>query len=358
MRVTRSELVRRLRQLYPATHTFKLGFDSCGIEVRTNHPDLDQALKSYFHPFVVSGAGADILITCHEAPALDLDLEFRVKPPDPGKTRVKEEFCDLSDGRVVRKRLTGMTFVFGGPDHCAVGGCLENLNQVVNFINNRFMQDQLLKGALLGHAAGVCLEGKGLALAGFSGMGKSTLALKLLEEGACFISNDRLLISRSDGRLLMRGVAKLPRVNPGTALNNPCLVDIVPEDDLEVFSSLDEDQLWDLEHKYDVPIEACFGQGRFELAAQMHGLLILNWSRIMDPCQIRRVDLQSRQDLLPAFMKQTGLFFLPPGGLGTECSHETYGDLLAGCAVMEAVGGVDFEEARRLCLQFLRNDSI
>lgn len=42
--------------------------------------------------------------------------------PDPGKSKVKEEYADFPDGRLVRKRLTGMVFVFGEGDHLAMGG--------------------------------------------------------------------------------------------------------------------------------------------------------------------------------------------------------------------------------------------
>jgi len=355
MTVTRQGLVQGVRRAYPANQAFKLGFNSCTIEVQTNHSDLDQALKDYFAPFVAPGSQTDILVTVHEAPEQDLGLDFQLSLSEAGKTRVKEEFCDLSDGRVVRKRLTGMVFVFGGPDNCAVGSCQDNLNQVVNFINNRYIQDQLLKGALLGHAAGVSLEGTGMALAGFSGMGKSTLALKLVEKGAVFVSNDRLLISHGQTSLIMRGVAKLPRINPGTALNNPCLVEIIPEDDQKRFSSLEKDKLWDLEQKYDVPIDVCFGQGLFKLSAPMQGLLILNWERKEEPLKIREVDLGTRQDLLPAFIKEPGLFYLSLFGAGKDFSPRTYLDLLSRCTVLEAAGGVDFAGAREVCLDFLQS---
>jgi HprK-related kinase B len=358
MTLTRQDLVNRLRQEHPTGSGLKLGFDSCRIEVQTSHPELTQALAEYFQPFVVSGPGTDILITCHEAPEPDLGLGFRVKPPEPGKSKIKEEYCDLRDGRVVRKRLTGMHFVFGGSDHCCVGPCLNNVNQVVNFINNRFIQDQLHQGALLGHAAGVSLNGRGLALAGFSGMGKSTLALKMVEKGAVFVSNDRLLVSPRGNGLIMRGVAKLPRINPGTALNNPCLVEIIPENDLERFSSLGEEALWNLEQKYDVPIDVCFGQGRFKLSAPMNGLFILNWSRRNEPLRIQEVNLESRRDLLPAFMKESGLFFLPSEGHETSFSEQAYLDLLTRCVAIEAVGGVDFDRARKACLHFLEQGRV
>ena len=90
----------------------------------------------------------------------------------------------------------------------------------------------------------------------------------------------------------------------------------------------------------------------------MHGLLILNWSRTPEPMQIHQVDLRSRQDLLPAFMKETGLFFYPPGNVGHQTSAQEYLELLSRCVIMETVGGIDFEAASRSCLRFLQNGSI
>ena len=66
------------------------------------------------------------------------------------------------------------------PTHAAVGPCLANDNQIVNFINNRLIEVRLRAGDLLFHAAGVARNGRGLALAGFSGAGKSTLALAIM----------------------------------------------------------------------------------------------------------------------------------------------------------------------------------
>jgi HprK-related kinase B len=145
---------------------------------------------------------ADIEITAHEMPAWDLSLAYAIKQPDPGKTKIKEEYFELADGRVVRKRLTGMVFIFGEGENVAVGPCLENINQVVNFVNSRYIEWMLCKGCILGHAAGVILNGNKLAVAGFSGAGKSTLVLHLMNEGGTFVSNDRLMIENNNGDLL------------------------------------------------------------------------------------------------------------------------------------------------------------
>ncbi|MCF8033169.1 MAG: HprK-related kinase B [Desulfarculaceae bacterium] len=320
-----------------------LGLSLAGweLQVLSNSPQLISELKDYFGPFVsLAGKGA-LSVTALEAPAQDTGLVFQVKQPDPGKSKIKEEWADLADGRVVKKRLTGMIFAFGGEHHLAVGPCLANSNQVINFINNRMIQLELNQGALLAHAAGVRRDGAGLALAGFSGMGKSTLALHLMSLGATFISNDRLLVRREDGGSVMTGVPKLPRINPGTALNNPDLASVIPPDERERFAEMTGDEIWDLEHKYDVDISECFGPDRFKLRGPLNALAILNWQRDGSNLDMQQVDLAARPDLLAAFKKDWGLFFLSEGR-EPDHSDRAYLQALAGVTVFELGGGVDF----------------
>lgn len=54
------------------------------------------------------------------------------------------------------------------------------------------------------HAAGLCVEGKGLLVAGSSGAGKSTLTLALLRDGFSFLGDDMVFLScgESDLRIL------------------------------------------------------------------------------------------------------------------------------------------------------------
>jgi HprK-related kinase B len=257
---------------------------------------------------------------------------------------------DFPDGRAVRKRLTGMMFMFGGGCNIALGPCIENDNQVVNFINNRFIQWELERGALLAHAAAVSREGRGLALAGFSGMGKSTLALHLMSRGLHFVSNDRLLIRRTGDQVSMRGVPKLPRINPGTALNNPDLASVIPPEERGAFEDLGPDEIWDLEHKYDVKIDECFGPGRFNLASSFDALAILNWQRDGSSPVLQQVDLDQRRDLLGAVRKNPGLFFLSPDG-EPDYSEEAYIRCLDGVTVFEISGGVDFQSAADLLIK-------
>ena len=281
-------------------------------------------------------------------------IPLTIKEPDPGKTKIKEEYADLVDGRLVRKRLTGMVFVFGGDRHVAIGPCVQNDNQVVNFINNRFIEFLIKGGCLLFHAAGVAWKGKGLVISGFSGAGKSTLALHIMRSGTNFISNDRVMIERGVQQLTMYGVAKMPRVNPGTVLHNDSLRSVIPDAQRRQFEALSPDALWNLEHKYDAFIDECFGRGKFKLSCPMAGLVVLNWKRIEAPCEAHRVDLEARKDLMPAFIKSVGLFFeMDDPAHSLDFSEEAYLELLKGCPVLEITGGIDFETASRACLDFV-----
>ncbi len=320
--------------------------------MRISNRSLLDKLTKYFKPFVKAHSKTDILITVHQA-RVEFDTSYTVKKPDPGKTKIKEEYVDLPDGRIVRKRLTGMHFIFDGKNNLALGPCQENDNQVVNFINNRFIEWKLKQGCLLGHAAGVIHRGQGLALAGFSGMGKSTLALHLMSRGASFVSNDRLLIERKNNSCRMSGVAKLPRVNPGTVLHNNDLSSVISAAERQRFARLSVDELWALEHKFDANIEKCFGPDRFVLSAIKGGLVILNWQRNQEPVFANRVNLNERPDLLAAFMKGTGLFYLPKNDGPNNFPATRYLEILQDVTVIELCGGIDFDRGADICMDFL-----
>jgi len=351
---TRKELVARIKAALPADHELLLDFGGCIVQATCSTPALRGELAAYFKEFVTSSGAPDIAVSAHEVAGPETGLDFTVKQPDPGKSKIKEEWADLADGRVVRKRLTAMHFAFGQGENAAFGPCLANANQVINFINNRFIEWKLNQGGLLGHAAGVALHGRGLSLAGFSGAGKSTLALHLMSRGTTFVSNDRVMVEESGDGLTMFGVAKQPRINPGTALHNQDLCAIVEPDLRREFLAMPPEELWRLEHKYDALIDQCFGPGRFLLRHPMHALVILNWTRDGGPMRAALADPVERTDLLAAFMKDTGLFYLPADtGRTAAPAMDDYAGMLVRADLIELSGGIDFDGAAALCLHYL-----
>ena len=250
-----------------------------------------------------------------------------------------------------------MFFIYGPAETLAAGPCIENINQVINFINNRFVQWQVDRGFLLCHAAGVAKAGRGIAIAGLAGRGKSTLALNLLDHELDFISNDRTLIRRTEAGTEMLGLPKYPRINPGTILNNARLARILSPEEYRRFKDLSGEELWNLEYKYDVDLDGFFGPERFKLRARLAAIVVLTWSRQADPPAISNASLRDRPDLLGAIMKSPGVhYYAGPGGTAPAVVPEAYLDHFQDCPVLEIGGGVDFDHAAQVCLEVL-NDS-
>jgi HprK-related kinase B len=370
--MTAPDQVETLRDLVGGeaalSNELRLRFDAFAIRVRTNDAAVAEGLRTYFGPFVEHAAGSDAgcTIDVFESPTLALDLPFAEVVREAGKSGLKEAYCDVEDGRLVRKTRTGMLFAFGcgegsratarsdseeGPAsglELAIGPCAANLNQVINFINSRYVDWRLAQGGLLLHAAGVVREGCGLVLAGFPGAGKSTLALHLLPQGYRFVSNDRVIVApASDGSLDMFGLAKLPRVNPGTILHNDRLASLLTPERVAELQALSNEALWELEDKYDVDLEQLFGPDVQVMSAAMSAIVILNWRRdASEPTNLARVDLRTRRDLLPALMKSPGVFHRELAG-GTPHPHteDGYLQMLGEVPTIELTGAVDFAAA-------------
>jgi HprK-related kinase B len=345
-----------IRQTHPAPYGLKIRIDNMVFAISANTKTIAEHLSAYFATFLTDAdSRADTWISVHETPEPQIGQPLADYQPEPGKSKVKERFVELSDGRIVKKSQTGLVFVFGSGVHLAAGPCLKNLNQIVNFINNRFIEIKLNQGGLLGHAAGVARQNTGLALAGFSGTGKSSLALKLLSRGANFISNDRLILMKREDMTRMVGVPKHPRVNPGTLLNNEDLAGILSAADQDRYRRLSDETLWHLDEKYDVRIEDAFKNSRFLLSAPMKGLVILNWRRKDARMAIEAIDPGEKRDLLPALIKSPGIFYYPDSISVEQPPPSAYIHALSGCDVFEISGGIDFEKAADFFIDYLES---
>jgi HprK-related kinase B len=356
------------RAKQPLEHELELTLGGVGFAVSSNSAVLIRRLEDYLRSYSAPARGPArfhlAAIQLSEPPRLD--ASFADWPREADKAGQKEQFCDTHDGRIIRKLRTGMQFLVGERELVALGDCEKNDNQVINFINTQYIRELLHQGYLLCHAAGLTTsDGRGLGMAGRSGGGKSTLLLHCMAKGAfSFCSNDRLLIRDRSGAVDMQGVAKWPRINPGTAMNNPALSSILPPGRREALSSMPLSELWALEEKYDADIERCFGKGRIELSARLAGFLVLNWRHGEGPSQFERFDPFERSDLLALIAKSPGPFHWPAlepvvatGGRRLppyQASLATYAEALSGTPLYEATGGIDFERARSFCGELLQ----
>ncbi|MEP3351061.1 MAG: HprK-related kinase B [Marinomonas sp.] len=341
----------------------KLFFGALTVRVHTNNTDILDELKAYYKSYTQPSTGeysVDVYAVEHEeiaqsAPWIDV-------PREAGKQGKKEGYLDVfSDegvfnGRWIKKFKTGMTLLQRVEKPIAVGPCSANMAQIINFINNQFINLHLREGSLLGHASGFSVNGDVTAIAAGSGGGKSTLMLRCLEDSTRqFVTNDRILMRNIGSSVEAVGVAKLPRVNPGTLLHSHQnrLRHILDEDRQQQLLEMAPSDLWVLEEKYDVQIEDEYGPDRVALSGRLANLIMLDWSfSSSDETRLELVDLTLESEVIEGLRKRPGPFYQDNSGLFVDLhaceSLETYCAALNGVRVFRLVGGIDFDKAYEL----------
>lgn len=326
-----------------------LRLGKCTLRLRSNSDELIRKLERYFSHVISPAMLADMDVIAIECDAPELGIEFIDWKREPGKTGRKDSYYDFSGGRLVRKVRTGMVFLQSETFRIAAGPCLRYDNQVINFINAQYMNWLQHRGWLICHAAGLVYKGNALGIAGFSGGGKSTLMLHMLENSEVYyLTNDRLFIKSNNDSTYATGIPKLPRVNPGTIVHNSRLQPLIPTQQRELLLAMPPDELWEMEHKYDVIIEQVYGSDRIISEAPLAAFLVLNWQRdSQNALQLKQVDLRERRDLLGAIMKSPGPFYQYADAEffqdDTPFDELAYLDTLQGITVYEASGAINFQ---------------
>lgn len=332
-----------------------LKINDFSLKVRSNSRVLLDRLGYYFSNILTQATQTEIEIIAIERDPVELDLDLIDWPREQGKTGRKDSYIDLADSRVLRKVRTGMVFMQSNTLRIAAGSCLANENQLINFINTQYMTWLQHHNWLICHAASLVFKEKAYAFAGFSGGGKSTLMLHLLNyTDADYLTNDRLFIRPEKDCIKAAGIPKLPRINPGTIVHNPRLHGLITEHQREAFLAMPKDKLWQLEDKYDVFIDEVYGPDRIRSSAPLGALIILNWQYTSKSSLIvERVDLAERHDLLAAIMKSPGPFYQRPDG---HFNHDAatspklaYLEALKNIDIYEVTGGVDFDKLSHYC---------
>ncbi len=333
-----------------------LRIGQCCLRVSSNSPQLLSVLRDYFAHVVSAAATADIEVIAIERDVLDLGVQFTDWPREAGKSGRKDAYLDIPAGRLVQKVRTGMLFLQSEKYRIAAGPCLHYDSQLINFINTQYMNWLQQRDWLICHASALARHGSGFAIAGLSGGGKSTLMLKLLDDNSVFYTtNDRLFIKRESGATQAAGIAKLPRINPGTIVHNARLQHLIDPQQREQLLKLPPQALWELEDKYDVHVDKVYGAGRIKQQAPLAAFLVLNWQRnSTQALAVEQVDLANRRDLLAAIMKSPGPFYQYADGAfyqpDTAFDEQAYVHALDGVRIYEASGGVDFAALTERCL--------
>ena len=333
-------------------------FDDIVVNVHSNSRPLILALKNYYKSYCKEPNAENSLdLYAIEQDDFSPNLQWQEVEREDGKTGRKELFADCAEGRWIWKTRTGMKMLQRRVAPVVVGQCETNLAQVVNFINNQVLNHYQRGGYLLGHASGFKSQQNVTAIAANSGGGKSTLMLRFLEhQENNFLTNDRLMFKKTQDGTSAIGIAKMPRINPGTLLNSNRLRHLLPKAYQQELQRMSPTQLWQLEDKYDVQIEDEYGRGRVELKGRLRHLILLDWSiHNTETTQLEPVCLRAEPAAISGFTKRRGPFFQDDmGRFPSENSMSpisAYVENLEGIQVYRLTGRVDFDRAVELFYQ-------
>ncbi|MCB5162347.1 HprK-related kinase B [Marinomonas algarum] len=350
------------------TNTIQLAFADLSITVHSNETMLLAGIADYYRSYLklpttlklpatlkqTTAPTTALQVFAIEQDAVGEELNWLDVPREAGKQGRKEGYLDVEGGRWIKKFKTGMVFLQRPDQVVAVGPCSANVAQIINFINNQFLNHYLRQGFSLGHASGFSVKGEVTAIAAGSGGGKSTLMLRCLENPERnFLTNDRILIKKTAQGTATMGLAKLPRVNPGTLLHADRLRHILPEARQAALREMPQSELWSLEEKYDVQIEDEYGADRVCLTGHLSRLVMLDWSlNSPEPTCLERVDLATQPDVIEGLRKRPGPFYQDNEGVFADLnaidSVAHYADELANVTVYRLTGKIDFDRAYEL----------
>lgn len=338
------------------TEELSLPFHGLTVQVFADSASVLDSLAAYFVDLTTENSNENVvrmflINRVLPSSAADWTPVKRVKANPLG---LKEAFVDAGEGRWIHKVRTGMVMFQSLNNPIIFGDLTANLSQVVNFINNQFLNYHQRQGYLLGHAAAYGINGHITAIAASSGGGKSTLMLRALEaENTRFLSNDRILFrpetKSGEERVHVLGLAKHPRVNPGTLINSERLAHIMRPEEQAQFQNLSRNDLWNIEQKYDVIIPAAYGANKTDLQGHLENLVVLDWSLASSaPTALTKVDMTQEPQALDGLRKSPGPFYqMGDGHFPPERSEpaEVYCDRLRGVQVWRLSGQVDFDQA-------------
>lgn len=340
-----------VRRTYRPDHALGLRIGGVPIALSTDAPRVAARLRDYFAPYATPRIqpGAPIVHLVQAQPVYDA-AKLRDVPRRLREQGVKEAFYDADGVRVVVKRRTGVTIYVAEPDHYVVGDLIRNFNQAVNLVMTVYAKVMLRRGYVMLHASAIVGAVDGVAFASSSGFGKSTVALALVERHQHLVTNDRLFVrALDDGTVEMVGVPKKPRVNPGTLLRLPSLNPLVTDEERARYASMSPEELWTVERKHDVDVDALYGPGTMRLSGRLRAIFLLRWSPLDLGWNVRTLPPGDRAAALEPLIKTAGVYD-PTPPLAAE-QHLLLRAVAAAVAVYDVRGRADVDRLAGLVLE-------
>ena len=328
-----------IRRTYPPDAQVGMRIVDVPITLYTNEPRLLTSLRDYFAPYLAERPASDAhrVFVLQGEPVYDA-ARLRDVSRAAGKS-VKEAFYDTADGRIVVKRRTGVAIYVAEPDHYVVGDLVTNTNQAVNAVMIVFAKAMLQRSFVMLHASAVLAETGGIAFASPSGSGKSTMALALVEYRYRFVTNDRLFVRCVNGYgAEMIGVPKRPRVNPGTLFRLPRLARLATFEERSRYASLRIEELWTVEQKHDVDVDAIYGPGTVHLQGRLTAIYLLRWSPVECGWNVRSLGVAERRAAVGQMIKRTTVYDVAPPRAGESVAANAVADAVS---MYEVTGRAD-----------------
>jgi HprK-related kinase B len=298
---------------WPVSVTLQLQFADFRIDVETNSLRLAGKLQSYFSGYLAverKTAGARLRAIVGPAEYDDAKMEIWSRASTPNRLP-KESFYDAGGTRRILKNRTGVLITVSEAGATITGELDEHSNQVINLIGTMFGLSLLDKRYVMVHASAIVdANGEALVFLGNSGSGKSSLALQLIERGGFeYLSNDRVLMRVQKDEILVAGLPKKPRVNPGTLLASESLSRLVPRPRRRAYARLAREELWKLEEKTDVDVQQDLG-ARSRLQAPLGRIYSLEWRPGGSGLEQRQLDADDALTALLTTAKDFGPYDL------------------------------------------------
>lgn len=344
-------IIARIRERCPPLLRVPFRVGGVPLDLWTNSEDVQRELAAYYAPFQ-DGPGTDdragFRISILEGKADKIvERPARLRRARGGLGRIKEVIHDVPGGRIIEKVSSRLTVFAGEKEWVILGRAADGLHAAVNVVNAAYMRACHGRGLLILHAAAVAWEGRAVAIMGAPGAGKSTAALWCMEEGADYVTNDRLLVGPPPESAVL-GVPKHPRINPGTRLTHPRLLARLAPEERRRLAALPMDELVRLEEKEDAAIEALYGPNRLRIPTRLAGWVFLEWRFGEAPLTASWAAFDVLRPWSGDILRALDPYDGPGGEIGLEEMFGRADACLSRIPGLRIAGGADFPRLARI----------